>query len=137
MGNEIFWRLLWIATTLVLAAYAAYLFFGSIVEAETQETLTRVEVYDFIDREKKTHRLSGMIMVPTRCHEVRVKVGEEEGHPHLLFSTFGDVHGCAPELSPRSFVVVVSAPLVGSIFTASLDWQEVDFVIISRGYTSS
>lgn len=136
MGNEILWRLLWIVVVLSLAAYAAYLFFGSVVQAEVEKSLTTIEVYDYIDREKKTHRLSGMIMVPTRCHEVRAKVTEEEGHPHILFSTFGDVHGCEPEETARAFAVTIEAPLVGNLFTASIDWRAAELVIISRGYSS-
>ena len=133
MGNEVVRRLLLITAVISLIAYGAYLFFASSVQAETEKPLITVEVYDFIDSTAKTHRLSGIIMVPTACHEIHVKTEEKgPGIYHLYFTTFGDVHGCAPEPEPRAFRTVVPAPLVGVRFTASLDWHPLDFIIVSQ-----
>lgn len=136
MGNDLLWSFITLTVFTIVLSYAAYLFFGSIVNAEIEEPMTRVEVYDFIDTSTKTHRLSGIIMVPTRCHELSVKTKElKPGTYHVYFSTFGDVHGCADDPQPLSFREYVTAPIVGSEFTASLDWRPLEFVIVSSAHS--
>lgn len=136
MGNDLLWSFITLTVFTVVLSYAAYLFFGSIVNAQIEEPLTRVEVYDFIDTSTKTHRLSGIIMVPTKCHSVSVKTKElEPGKYHVYFSSFGDVHGCADDPQPLSFREYVKAPIVGSVFTASLDWRPLEFVIVSKAHS--
>lgn len=121
-----------------ILSYAAFLFFGSVVRAESEKPLTRVEVYDFVDTATKTHRLSGIIMVPTKCHSVRVKTKElEPGTFHVYFSSYGDEHGCANDPQPLAFREYVVAPLVGVEFTASLDWKPLDFVVVSSAHSKS
>lgn len=136
MGNDLLWSFMTLTAFTIVLSYGAYIFFGSIVRAEIEEPLTRVEVYDFIDTSTKTHRLSGIIMVPTRCHNLSVKTKElEPGTFHVYFSSFGDFHGCADDPQPLSFREYVKAPLVGTEFTASLDWRPMEFVIVSSAHS--
>ncbi len=136
MGNDLLWSFITLTVFTIVLSYAAYLFFGTIVRAEIEEPLTRVEVYDFIDTSTKTHRLSGIIMVPTKCHEIRMKTKElEPGKYHIFFSSFGDFHGCAEDPQPLSFREYIEAPVVGTEFTASLDWLPLDFVIVSSAHS--
>jgi hypothetical protein len=135
MGNEFLWRFIWIVVLTSAVAYASYLFFGSIVQAQTEVPL-EVDVYDFIDVSARTHRLSGIIMVPTKCHSIVVKSKElSRGKYHIYFSTFGDEHGCAPDPHPMAFRTIIDAPLVGVEFTASLDWVPIDFKIVSEAHS--
>lgn len=119
-----------------LAGYASQLYFGSIVAAETERNRSRVEVFDLLDVKKKTHRLSGIIMLPTACHRVTITSKQlAPGKYHVYFSTFGDTHGCAAEPHPYSFRTIIDAPLVGVEFTGSLDWHDMDFVIVSSAHS--
>lgn len=128
-------RFLSICAITFLAGYASQLYFGSIVEAETERNRTRVEVYDLLDAQQKTHRLSGIIMLPSACHSVSIKSKElAPGKYHVYFSTFGEVHGCTAEPHPHSFSTTIRAPLVGVEFTGSLDWHDMDFVIVSSAH---
>jgi hypothetical protein len=136
MRNDFLWSFMTLTAFTLVLSWAAYVFFGGIVNAEIEKPLTRVEVYDFIDTSTKTHRLSGIIMVPTRCHSINVKTKElEPGKYHVYFSSFGDVHGCADDPQPLSFREYVKAPIVGTEFTASLDWRPLDFVIVSKAHS--
>jgi hypothetical protein len=136
MGNDFLWSLITLTGFAIALSWGAYVFFGSVVSAEIEKPLTRVEVYDFVDTTTKTHRLSGIIMVPSKCHEIRMKTKElEPGKYHVFFSSFGDFHGCAQDPQPISFREFVKAPLVGAEFTASLDWKPLDFVIVSSAHS--
>lgn len=136
MGNDLLWSFMTLTIFAIVLSYASYIFFGSVVRAEIEEPLDRVEVYDFIDVPQKTHRLSGIIMMPSKCHELRVKTKElEPGKYHVYFSSFGDFHGCATEATPIAFREYVRAPVVGTEFTASLDWRPLDFVIVSKAHS--
>lgn len=136
MGNDLLWSMMTLALFAIVLSYAAYLFFGSIVRAEIEKPLTRVEVYDFVDTRSKTHRLSGIIMLPSTCHTLRVKAAEiAPARYHLNFFSFGEEHGCAQELTAVPFREYVNAPLVGVEFTASLDWRPLDFVIVSTAHS--
>lgn len=136
MGNDLLWSFMTLTAFTIALSWASYVFFGGVVRAEIEEPLTRVEVYDFVDTATKTHRLSGIIMVPTRCHSLSVKTKElEPGKYHVYFSTFGDFHGCAEDPQPLSFREYVKAPVVGTEFTASLDWRPLDFIIVSKAHS--
>lgn len=136
MGNDLLWSMITLTVFAVVLSYATYLFFGSIVRAEIERPLTRVEVYDFIDTRSKTHRLSGIIMLPSVCHSLKVKATEiTPDNYHLRFSTFGEEHGCATDPTPVPFREYVPAPLVGVKFTASLDWKPLDFIIVSTAHS--
>jgi hypothetical protein len=138
MGNSFLWSFMSLAVFAIVLSYGSHHFFGSIVRAEIEKPLTRVEVYDLIDTVKKTHRLSGIIMVPTKCHSIKMKTEElEPGKYHVYFSSFGDVHGCEQDPHAISFSGHVVAPLVGAEFTASLDWKPLDFVIVSTARTQT
>lgn len=133
MGAELFWRFTVYVVITALLSYATYLFFGNIVQAETAKPLMRVEAHDLLDPAAGTHRLSGMVMVPTPCHSIKVKTQElEPGKFHVYFSTFGDEHGCEADPQPRTFRQTVKAPLIGTEFSASIDWKPLDFIIISQ-----
>ncbi|MFZ2555781.1 MAG: hypothetical protein WAZ27_05260 [Minisyncoccia bacterium] len=135
--GEVITRFLSICIITILAGYASQLYFGSIVEAETERNRTRVEVHDFLDVKAKTHRLSGIIMLPTKCHSLSIKTKElAPGKYHVYFSTFGDVHGCAQEPHAVPFRTIVNAPLVGVEFTASLDWHDMDFILVSSAHST-
>ncbi len=137
MGKEVVWHFVWILLVTTAISYAAYLFFGSFVAAETEKPLNEVDVYDLIDRAQHTHRLSGILMVPTACHSISVvtkKTGV--GMYQLSFSSFGDAHGCAQDPQPRAFRAVISAPILGNTFTASFDGKPLDFRIVSSNYLS-
>lgn len=136
--GEVAARFLLICVITTLAGYASQLYFGSIVAAETERNRTRIEVYDLLDARAQTHRLSGIIMLPSACHSVSIKTKElAPGKYHVYFSTFGEVHGCKNESRPYAFRTSVQAPLIGTEFTASLDWHDLDFVIVSKAYTKS
>ncbi|OGG59992.1 hypothetical protein A2765_00815 [Candidatus Kaiserbacteria bacterium RIFCSPHIGHO2_01_FULL_56_24] len=135
MRNEFLWRFIWILVVTSAVGYAAYLFFGSIVQAQTEPPM-EVDVYDYVDVQAHTHRLSGIIMLPTKCHTIVVKTKElGPGKYHLYFSTFGDEHGCAPDPQPVAFRTVIDAPLVGVRFSATLDWMPIDFKIVSEAHS--
>lgn len=133
--SEIAVRLIWITAIISVVTYAAYLFFGSIVSAEAEQSLREVDAFELIDRDAHLHRLSGMIMVPTACHSIAVQEEQQGvGAYDFVFTTSGESHGCTYDPQPRSFHVVFSAPLIGNTYTASLDGEPLDVRVVRRNY---
>ncbi len=136
MGSDLARSLIVLGIFGIVLSYATFHFFGTVVRAEIEDPILRVEAVDHLDSRTKTHRLSGMIMLPSPCHRLKLSSKElEHGSYHIYFSTFGDEHGCKPDPTARSFTIYVTAPLVGTEFSASLDWHPVDFVIVSSSHT--
>lgn len=100
IGRTVVW-------TLCVAAgisYVTYLFFGSQFLAEADESVKTVSI-----RKTKLYdgsfRVSGMVMVPSACDEIRLRAAEISPHQYILsFTTWKEPsRDCIPVQTPRAF----------------------------------
>ncbi|PIR82218.1 hypothetical protein COU20_03615 [Candidatus Kaiserbacteria bacterium CG10_big_fil_rev_8_21_14_0_10_59_10] len=130
--SEVFLRVMWLALIAGALAYAAYLFLGSTILAQAEDSLAHVIVRDTI--EDGVHRLSGMVMVPSDCHGISVRVHQSDASEYALsISTWIDpTRVCEPEPTARAFRVVTFAPPVGTAFTATLDGSPIPLTVLTH-----
>ena len=119
--GAIFSRMLWFFVVASLVAYASYLVAGSIVSAQASGEGIPVIVRDELGR--GVHHLSGMVMVPSPCDQLSVRVEPSSDATFvLLFRTWHEPSvDCAADETPRYFRAILFAPSTGVGFTATLD----------------
>lgn len=128
--TAILFRLFWALTVSSVVAYVVYLVIGTTIQAEADEYTKRIVARDVIDR--GAHNLSGMVFVPTGCHELSVRAEElPDKIQHIVFSTWETPYAeCAREPVPRAFTVVVFEANADVRFIATMDNEPLSFVVI-------
>lgn len=126
--SEVMWRLLWIACATAFVAYACYLYFGSTMEPKIDRN--SVIAMDTVSAGK--HELKGVIVIPSECHGVSLRVKEVvPSYFHLKFETWQEPYrDCAKEPVLHAFNTVVFGPSVGTTFFSSLDGKVLDLHVI-------
>ena len=119
--RAIFSRMLWFLVVASFVAYAVYLVAGNIVNAQASGEGIPVIVRDELGR--GVHHLSGMVMVPSPCDQLSVRVEPSSDTTFvLLFRTWREPSvDCAADETPRYFRAILFAPSTGVGFTATLD----------------
>ena len=114
-------RAAWFVVAASLIAYAGYLYVGSIVHSGETIADHTVIIRDSIS--KGEHHVSGMLMVPSSCDELTLRVSEVKDDLYLLsFSTWSEPSIlCDYTPTARVFDTVVFAPSIGVRFIATLD----------------
>lgn len=132
--SEVMWRLLWIVCAASLVAYASYLFFGSTLAKEADHN--SVIALDQVSAGK--HELKGVIVIPSKCHGVSLKVMEfYPNYFHLRFQTWQEPYrDCPKELALHAFNTIIFGPSLGSTFLATLDGTLLDLHVIESFGTS-
>src|SRR3989344_5129458 len=128
--KEMVSRLLWIVVTTVTLSYATYLVAGSIVHAQGSRENQPIIIRD--ELEPGVHHLSGMVMVPTPCDQLSVRIAAISSSMYtLLFRTWREPSvECNADEMPRYFRTIVFAPSVGVQFTATLDGAGFPIVVM-------
>ena len=119
--GAIFSRMLWFFVVASLLAYATYLLAGKIVHAEASGENLPVIVRDELG--KGVHHLSGMLMVPTPCDQLSVRIEPASSLQYVLvFRTWREPSvDCTEDEVPRYFRAILFAPSTGIGFNATLD----------------
>ncbi len=119
--GAIFSRMVWFIVVSSLLAYATYLVAGNIVNAQASGENDPVVVRDELG--KGVHHLSGMVMVPTPCDQLSVRVEPASGVQYVLvFRTWREPSvDCTADETPRYFRAILFAPSTGIGFNATLD----------------
>jgi len=94
-----------------MTAFAAHLFFGSIIFAAEEETANRIVMRDNFHDE--THDLSGIVMVPSTCHDLSVRTKDFDANTtFIIFETWEQTYrtDCEKTATPRAITVSVFAP---------------------------
>ena len=127
---EMFSRVVWFFVVASAVAYATYLVAGSIVNAQASDAYRPVVIRDELG--PGVHHLSGMVMVPTLCHELTLRTEEVSATAYaLLFRTWREPSmDCASEEVPRYFRAVLFAPAAGVEFIATLDGAGLPIVVM-------
>ena len=130
--TEVLWRIVWIAIIVSAAGYAAYLFFGSALKTDSDTSLQNVIAKDIVS--PGVHHISGMIMVPSDCHGLSVRVQQTTLSSYqLAFETWREPYrDCPQESTPRGFSAVTFAPSVGATFSATLDGEPFSLQLLER-----
>ncbi|OGG50793.1 hypothetical protein A2763_02610 [Candidatus Kaiserbacteria bacterium RIFCSPHIGHO2_01_FULL_54_36] len=128
--REIVQRMVWFTIVASAIAYATYLVAGSIVSAQASRTHAPIIIRDELGG--GVHRLSGMVMVPTPCHELILRTEEVSKSDYaLLFKTWREPSTvCEAEEVPRHFRAMLFAPASGVDFTATLDGKGFPIVVM-------
>jgi len=123
-------RLLWMSVISSAIAYGVFLMAGSAIQAKADAELKRIVARDIIDR--GAHHISGMVFVPTGCHELSVRTEERNDKvQHIAFSTWETPYvECVREPVPRAFSIVVFESTADVEFIATVDGEPVSFVVI-------
>ncbi len=113
----------------VVVAYAVFLMAGATIYAQEEQRSKTVWVRDEIS--PNIHRLAGMIMLPSSCHELSVKTEKLSSDAFkLVFTTWEHPYiECADGVTPVAFHEVVFAPAVGVTFIATLDGRPLPIVV--------
>lgn len=119
--GAIFSRMLWFLVVASLVAYATYLALGTIVNAQASGENDPVIIRDELGQ--GVHHLSGMLMVPSRCDQLSVRVESASDVQYVLvFRTWRDPSvDCTEDEIPRYFRAILFAPSTGIGFNATLD----------------
>ncbi|MDO8514078.1 MAG: hypothetical protein Q7S50_00880 [bacterium] len=119
--SEMLSRMVWFVIVAVAISYATYITAGSIVNAQARGAYKPVMIRDVLG--PGSHHLSGMIMVPTPCHELTLRTEALSAATYeLLFRTWHEPSvDCDEEEIPRPFRAVLFAPSTGVEFIATLD----------------
>ena len=128
--SEVMWRVLWITCAAIFVAYGSYLFFGSSLSAVTDELEGSIVSVDAVSAGK--HVLKGVIVIPSECHGVNIKVRQLVPTVyHLDFETWQEPYrDCAHVPVLHSFETIVFAPSLGVTFVASLDGKVLNMHVI-------
>ena len=111
--------------------YCALFITQSTITRSYAEDLNTVVVRDALGQ--RVHRLSGMIMVPTACHELHTRAHAIDDENYKLdFITWKNPNlVCNSESVPRRFDITVFAPSTGVAFQATLDDVEIPIQVIA------
>ncbi len=129
-GNEVMWQFLWLMTLGIAISYASYLFFGSIIMAGAEGKQAEIAAIDVI--KPGEHHVSGVVLVPSQCHELSVTAYKlSETAYQLVFKTWPEpARDCARGAVTKPFKTVIFAPSFGLSFSAILDDEPVSLSLI-------
>ena len=118
-----------VITTVVLGVFTLYVsnaLATNLVEYENSTVVVR----DLLG--PRVHRLSGMVMVPTACHDLLATTREIDHENYLLeFETWEDPNRvCGKDSAPRQFSLTLFAPAAGVSFQGMLDGAVVPLEVI-------
>ena len=124
-----FLRMLVFVVCATLMAVAAQLYFGSIIFASSKEEVQKIVLRDVY--QKETHELSGMVMVPSDCHDLSVRAREVDADTTaLIFETWADpTRECEQSATPRAVRSVVFGP-ADLEFRALLDGEWISLRVV-------
>lgn len=123
-------RLVWFGVVSTAFAYVFFLVIGSIVHAQAARAYDPVLVRDEVG--PGIHRLSGMVMVPSRCDQLSVHTDALSSTTYTLrFTTWREPSvTCEDEEIPRAFREVVFAPAAGVQFIATLNGRSLSVAVV-------
>lgn len=103
-------RLLMFSLTAILIAFGAHIFFGSTIAASAEEDIK--EVVFRTTYEDGAHHISGMVAVPSECHDLQVRTTDFDPQTVLLvFETWEQPYRtCEESMVPKAFRVIAFAP---------------------------
>lgn len=129
MSEAMLARIIWFAVLGCAVSLAAHLFFGSTIAASAEGSLREVALKDRY--QKGAHHISGMIIVPSACHDLSVRAHDVDPVTILIaFETWQQPYrDCAKESVPRAFSLVVYAPEEVK-FLAVLDQERIPIQVI-------
>jgi len=112
-----------------VVAFATQTFFGSELAAAADESIKAVSIQDHYSDD--VHEISGMVMVPSPCHDLTVRTKDVDANTTaIIFETWEQPYrACEQELTPKAFKVVVFAP-ENIVFKAILDNEWVRLAIV-------
>lgn len=110
--------------------FVMLLVLGSIETVRIQEQARSVVVRDALGQ--RVHKLSGMVIVPTACHELASRAKEIDDANYLLaFNTWENPNRiCNSEEVARQFNLTIFAPSTGIAFQATLDDVSIPLTVI-------
>lgn len=128
--SEMISRVLWFAVVAVTLSYAVYLVVGSVLNARGSGAYESVVIRDELG--PGSHNLSGMVMVPTPCHQLSMRTEALSTSTYmLLFRTWREPSVyCAATEVPRYFRAVLFAPSTGVEFGATLDDRGLPIIVV-------
>lgn len=120
-------RMGWFTAVAVAMSYMTYFVAGNFVSANAAAINDPVIARDVIG--PNTHRLSGIIFVPSPCDQLSVGTFKSSANTfELVFKTWHEPSvTCKDDLTPRSFDVLLYAPAAGVYFAATLDSRPLPF----------
>ncbi len=127
---DMFVRLLVLSAFATLMAIAAQLYFGSIIFASSKAEAQKIVLRDVY--QKETHELSGIVMVPSDCHDLSVRTREVDADTTaLIFETWADpTRECGQSAAPRAVRSVVFGP-ADLEFRALLDGEWIPLRVVN------
>ena len=127
---EIIRRMVWFAAIAGIISYATYIVAGTLVQADAAGSNEPVVIRD--ELRPGAHHLSGMVMVPSPCDQLSVKIEMiAPGTYAIIFTTWHEPSvACPDEEMPRHFRIPLAAPSAGITFTATLDGRNLSIMVI-------
>ena len=92
----------------ILTALVSHIFFGSIIFAAAQQEASAIVLKDAYKR--GTHELSGIVMVPSSCHDLTVRTKDvTQTMSAIIFETWEQpfLTGCDRSPNPRSVQAII------------------------------
>jgi len=113
-----------------ITAYGAFLLLDGVVNAQTKQEARTIVVRDFLDR--NVHNLSGMVVVPSVCHELIAYTKQLDPENYLLaFETWEDPsRTCAQNPVSRAFHLTLFAPPAGIAFQGMFNDRPIPLEVI-------
>ena len=107
-----------------------FLLLDGVVDAQAQEESHTIVVRDFLD--KNTHNLSGMVVVPSPCHELITYTKQIDPANYLLaFETWEDPNRtCAQNEISRAFHLTLFAASTGIAFQGMFNERSIPLQVI-------
>ena len=127
--GEFFWQMLWILIVGFAISYGSYLFFGTI-SIDGAKSTARIAAIDVVRAGE--HHISGVVLVPSRCHMLSVKAQELSAFSYrLAFRTWQEPsRNCTQGQVAEGFNTIVFAPSLGVNFDATVNDTPVPFDLI-------
>lgn len=123
-------RMAFFAAVACIFSYATLVVAASSIRTEADEAIRTVWVRDVAT--SSTHYMSGIVMTPSTCSELHVRVSQVSTSVYKLSFTTWDNPSipCTRELTPRPFRTVVFGPLIGLRFISTLNDQPLPILVI-------
>ncbi|MBI4068236.1 hypothetical protein HY413_02410 [Candidatus Kaiserbacteria bacterium] len=101
-------RLTLFTVTAIAIAYAAHMFFGSIIFAAAEEDASAIVLRDIYKNER--HELSGIVMVPSTCHDLTVRAKDIDARSTaIILETWEQPFASACDKAPTPRAIHVTA----------------------------
>jgi len=111
-------------------SFVSFFIIENLAERYIDDRLRTVVVRDVLG--PRVHRLSGMVMVPTACHDLLSRTREiDRANYMLIFETWENPNRvCNSEEMPRQFHLTLFAPSTGIALQAKLDDVSIPLEVI-------